>query len=52
MMNNPKVLHKAYGEGVVTGINGDYISVQFSDSETYITVVHYPCSHLYHQSLC
>lgn len=31
MMNNPKVLHKAYGEGVVTGINGDYISVQFSN---------------------
>lgn len=29
-MNNPKVLHKFYGEGVVTGINGDYISVLFA----------------------
>ena len=30
MMSNPKVLHKAYGEGVVTALNGDYISVLFT----------------------
>ncbi len=30
MMSNPKVFHKAYGEGVVTALNGDYISVLFT----------------------